>query len=202
MAAYTPCAVTDSGGCPKNPSWKITAVKVVYRPDRQRIYYTGARFNLFGFATIPLPKLSNPVGDGADSGILSPEIRYSRTNGFEVAVPYYFRLAPNRGLTVTPHVYTSVAPMAQAQYEALTSKGGLQSHRLCDGVAEGRFPFHHADDEQECVSRLFRWRRAVPARSQLVGVGIAATDHRPHVPAPLRHFGRRPVALDRQRRAD
>jgi LPS-assembly protein len=126
MAAYTPCAVTDSGGCPKNPSWKITAVKVVYRPDRQRIYYTGARFNLFGFATVPLPKLSNPVGDGADSGILSPEIRYTRTNGFEVAVPYYFRLAPNRGLTVTPHVYSSVAPMAQAQYEVLTGKGAYK----------------------------------------------------------------------------
>lgn len=126
MAAYTPCAVTDSGGCPKNPSWKITAVKVVYRPDRQRIYYTGARFNLFGFATIPLPKLSNPVGDSADSGVLSPEIRYSRTNGFEVAVPYYFRLASNRGLTVTPHIYTSVAPMAQAQYEALTTKGAYK----------------------------------------------------------------------------
>ena len=126
MAAYTPCAVTDSGGCPKNPSWKITAVKVVYRPDRQRIYYTGARFNLFGFATIPLPKLSNPVGDGADSGVLSPEIRYSRTNGFEVAVPYYFRLAPNRGLTVTPHVFTTVAPMGQVQYEALNSKGAYK----------------------------------------------------------------------------
>jgi LPS-assembly protein len=126
MAAYTPCAVTDSNGCPKNPSWKITAVKVVYRPDRKRIYYTGARFNLFGFATIPLPKLSNPVGDGADSGILSPEIRYTRTNGFEVAVPYYFRLAPNRGLTVTPHVFTSVAPMAQVQYEALNSKGAYR----------------------------------------------------------------------------
>ncbi len=125
-AAYTPCAVTDSGGCPKNPSWKITAVKVVYRPDRERIYYTGARFHLFGFATIPLPKLSNPVGDGADSGILSPELRYSRTNGFEIAVPYYFRLAPNSGLTVTPHVFTAVAPMAQAQYEALTSNGAYK----------------------------------------------------------------------------
>ncbi|THD36858.1 MAG: LPS-assembly protein LptD [Sphingomonas sp.] len=125
-AAYTPCAVTDSHGCPKNPSWKITAVKVVYRPDRKRIYYTGARFNLFGFATIPLPKLSNPVGEGADSGLLSPELRYTRTNGFEVAVPYYFRLAPNRGLTVTPHVFTSVAPMAQVQYEALNSLGAYR----------------------------------------------------------------------------
>ena len=84
QAAYTPCSVTDSDGCPKEPSWKVTAVKVVYRPDRESIYFTGARFNLFGFATIPLPKPSTPVGNGAQSGVLSP-IRYNRTNGFESA---------------------------------------------------------------------------------------------------------------------
>ncbi len=126
QAAYTPCSVTDSGGCPKNPSWKITAVKVVYRPDRQRIYYTGARFNLFGFASIPVPKLSNPVGNGADSGLLSPDFRYSRTNGFEVAVPYYLRLADNSALIVTPRIFTSVLPMVQAEYQKLTSIGAYQ----------------------------------------------------------------------------
>ena len=125
-AAYTPCAVTNTSGCPKNPSWKITAVKVVYRPDRELIYFTGARFHLFGLASIPLPKLSSPVGDGAFSGILGPEIRYTRTNGFEVAVPYYLRLAPNRALTVTPHFYSAVAPMAQAKYEALNSRGAYK----------------------------------------------------------------------------
>ena len=125
-AAYTPCTVTDSGGCPKEPTWKITAVKVVYRPDRQRIYYTGARFNLFGFASIPLPKLSNPVGDGADSGILSPDIRYSRTNGFEFGLPYFFRLADNRSLTITPRVFSRVLPMAQASYQALTTTGAFR----------------------------------------------------------------------------
>jgi len=126
QAAYTPCSVTDSGGCPKEPSWKVTAVKVVYRPDRERIYFTGARFNLFGFATIPLPKLSTPVGNGAQSGVLSPDIRYSRTNGFEVDVPYYFRLADNKGLTITPRLYTSVAPMVQAEYEQLSTKGAFK----------------------------------------------------------------------------
>src|SRR3546814_20783380 len=29
-AAYTPCPVEDDEGCPKNPSWQIRAVKVVY----------------------------------------------------------------------------------------------------------------------------------------------------------------------------
>ena len=126
QAAYTPCSVTNSEGCPKEPSWKVTAVKVVYRPDRERLYFTGARFNLFGFATIPLPKLSSPVGNQAQSGILSPDIRYGRTNGFEVGIPYYFRLADNKGLTITPRLYTSVAPMVQAEYEQLSTKGAFK----------------------------------------------------------------------------
>jgi len=125
-AAYTPCAVETSEGCPKEPSWKITAVRVTYRPDRQRVYFNGARLNLFGLPTIPLPRLSAPVGPGGDSGFLTPDIRLDRVNGVEVAVPYYWRLAPNKGLTVTPHVFTAVLPMLEAQYEALSTKGAFR----------------------------------------------------------------------------
>jgi LPS-assembly protein len=49
QAAYTPCSVEDSKGCPKEPSWQIRAVKVRYDPVRQRVYYKGARIELFGF---------------------------------------------------------------------------------------------------------------------------------------------------------
>ena len=125
-AAYTPCAVTNSKGCPKEPSWKITAVRVTYRPDRERIYYKGAQINLFGLPTIPLPAFSHPVGGNSDSGLLSPDIRYSRTNGLEYAQPYYFRLAPNRGLTVTPRIFTNALPLLKGEYSALSSQGAFR----------------------------------------------------------------------------
>ncbi len=125
-AAYTPCAVTTSAGCPKEPSWKITAVKITYRPDRARIYYKGARFHLFGLPTIPLPEFSNPVGDGSESGALAPALRYNQVNGFEAAVPYYFRLGTNRGLIITPHVYSDVLPMLQGDYSALGDHGAFR----------------------------------------------------------------------------
>ncbi|MBZ6381456.1 LPS-assembly protein LptD [Sphingomonas sanguinis] len=125
-AAYTPCAVETSEGCPKEPSWKITAVRVTYRPDRERVYFNGAKLNLFGLPTIPLPRLSAPVGSGGDSGFLTPDIRLDRVNGVELAAPYYWKLAPNKGLTVTPHIFTAVLPMLEAQYEALTTKGAFR----------------------------------------------------------------------------
>ena len=101
-------------------------MRVTYRPERGRIYYDGAHFHLFNILDIPLPKLSNPVGGDAQSGFLSPDLSYSRVNGLEVGTPYYFRLGPNRGLTVEPRVFTGVLPMLEAQYSALTTKGAFR----------------------------------------------------------------------------
>jgi LPS-assembly protein len=125
-AAYTPCAVVNSAGCPKEPSWKITAVRVTYRPERERIYFVGGRFHLFGLASIPLPKLSVPIGENSDSGWLTPDIRYKAVNGLEVTTPYYWSIAPNRGLTIAPHVFTSVLPMLQLQYDSLGTSGAFR----------------------------------------------------------------------------
>ena len=36
-AAYTPCAVLDSHNCPKEPVWKISAVRVTHDPHKRRI---------------------------------------------------------------------------------------------------------------------------------------------------------------------
>ncbi len=125
-AAYTPCAVQGSTGCPKEPSWKITAVRITYRPDKQRMYYGGGRFHLFGLPTLPLPSFSHPVGGSAESGLLSPNIRYDRVNGLELVTPYYIRLAPNKGLTLTPHLFSAVLPLMQAQYEQLDDTGAFR----------------------------------------------------------------------------
>lgn len=125
-AAYTPCTVTGSDGCPKEPSWKISARKVVYDPMRGRIRYTGARVSVFGIATIPLPAFSHPAGGHSDDGFLMPDIRYNNANGFQFALPYFFSLAENRDLTITPHVFTRVWPMLQAEYRELNSLGAFR----------------------------------------------------------------------------
>jgi LPS-assembly protein len=126
-AAYTGCPVTEQDGCtPREPSWKITAVRVTYDTQRRRVFYKGARFHLFGLSLFPLPLLSTPTGDEGGSGVLVPDVRFSRVNGFELALPYYFKLGPNRDLTLTPHVYSDVLPALEAQYRALTSNGAYQ----------------------------------------------------------------------------
>ena len=126
-AAYTPCRVTDASGCPQRPTWKITAVRVVHDPVRHRVSYRDARFTLFNVPVLWLPSFSHPDGSGqGEAGLLVPQLQYNRTNGVEFALPYYVKLAPNRDLTVTPHLYSNVLPGLQAQYRALTTTGAWQ----------------------------------------------------------------------------
>ena len=79
--------VEDDAGCPKNPSWQIRAVRVVYDQAKNKIRYKGARVEVFGLPLIPLPGLSHPANNDAGSGILVPDVRLGRTNGFEIALP-------------------------------------------------------------------------------------------------------------------
>ena len=127
-AVYTPCSVIDSKGCPQEPIWKISAIKVVHDPVKHRISYDGARISFLGAPILWLPGLSHPDGsEGGGSGFLLPDVKYSRVNGAEFALPYYIQLAPNRDLTITPHIYTEVMPALEAQYRALTDHGAWQA---------------------------------------------------------------------------
>jgi LPS-assembly protein len=125
-AAYTPCAVEGPDGCPKDPSWQVKAVKVVYDPVNKRVKYEGARIELFGLPVIPLPGLSHPAETAAGSGFLVPNLRFSRNNGVEIEQGYYWRLSDNRDLLLSAHVFSDVAPMAQARFRALEDKGAFQ----------------------------------------------------------------------------
>lgn len=127
-AVYSPCPVTTPDGCPKNPSWKITATRVERDPSTGRIKFRGGRLSLFGLKLPLLPIFS--VGAGGDgggvTGALFPDIAYSSNNGLELALPYYWRIAPNRDLTITPHVYSKTTPAIEAKYRQLTSLGAFQ----------------------------------------------------------------------------
>jgi LPS-assembly protein len=126
QAAYTPCAVEGPDGCPKDPSWQVKAAKVVYDPEKRRVKYTGARIELFGLPVIPLPFLSHPAETTAGSGFLVPNLRFSRNNGVEIEQGYYWRMSQNRDLTVSAHLFSSVAPMGHAQFRTIEDKGAFQ----------------------------------------------------------------------------
>jgi LPS-assembly protein len=125
-AIYSPCPVTTDTGCPKRPSWAITAARVIDDPKSNRIRFEGGRLQLFGINLPLLPVFELPKGTEGASGWLVPEVALSSRNGLQVAVPYHWQIAPNRDLTVTPHVYTSVLPAIELKYRQLDSIGAFQ----------------------------------------------------------------------------
>ena len=125
-AAYTGCEVEDGDGCPKKPSWRITADSVVYDPEAKRVRFKGARMEIFGVSLLPLPGLSVSTDGKAMSGPLVPDIRSSPSNGVEIAEGWYQRFGENRDATIRGHLFTEAPPMLSAQYRELNSVGAYQ----------------------------------------------------------------------------
>jgi LPS-assembly protein len=125
-AIYSPCPVTGSSGCPKRPSWSITAARVVSDPARERVLFRGGRLQLFGVTLPLLPVFSIGTGSDGITGWLVPDISYSTRKGLEIAAPYHWQIGPNRDLTLTPHLYTGVLPAIEAKYRQLNSIGAFQ----------------------------------------------------------------------------
>lgn len=143
-AAYTGCDVVDSEGCPKKPTWRIIAKQVVYSEDSQRIRFKDARLELFNAIQLPLLGLTVSTNGQAVSGFLSPEFRLSPSNGVEVSESYYWKIAPNRDLTMTASAYTKAAPMASFEYRALTERGAYQITGYA--TASNRIPIFSSDN--------------------------------------------------------
>lgn len=125
-AAYSACAVVGADGCPKNPSWRITADRVTYDPENDRISFNGAVLELFGARILPLPGLAVRTDGAAVSGFLVPDLRVSESNGVEVSGEYYWRIDDNKDLTLGTYLYTEANPMVSAEWRHLTSRGAYQ----------------------------------------------------------------------------
>jgi LPS-assembly protein len=127
-AVYSACPVTTDQGCPKNPSWTISAARIVQDRTTGRIRFTGGRLTILGVTLPLLPVFS--IGGGTQTagfgGALVPGFRIDSNNGLEINLPYYWRFDRNRDLTVTPHLYTGAAPALEARWRHLTATGAYQ----------------------------------------------------------------------------
>jgi LPS-assembly protein len=126
-AIYSPCPTTTASGCPKRPSWAITAARVIDDPASQKIRFEGARLQLFGLDLPLLPVFNIARGNEGTSGFLVPDVAVSSRNGFELALPYHLQIGPNRDATVIPHLYTTVLPAIEVRYRELNSVGAFQA---------------------------------------------------------------------------
>ncbi len=125
-AAYSACAVETSDGCPKQPSWRITAKRVVFDPDKKQVRFFGSQIELFGVRLLPLPTIVIATDGRPISGLLIPDIQLSASNGVQFSDTWYQRMGNGGDLAVTGYIFTKALPMVSAQYRQLLSTGAYQ----------------------------------------------------------------------------
>ena len=77
------------------------------------------------FKSVPilyLPYISFPIGDARKTGVLTPEIGSSSRSGNELAVPFYWNIAPNYDATITPRILTSRGGQLESEFRYLTRR--------------------------------------------------------------------------------
>ncbi|SIO63492.1 LPS-assembly protein LptD [Paraburkholderia phenazinium] len=97
QGTYTACQ------CESNPAWYIRGTEFDFDTGADEgVAHNGVLF----FEGVPIfgsPWLSFPLSGERRSGFLPPTFSLGSTNGFEINLPYYFNIAPNRDLLLTPN---------------------------------------------------------------------------------------------------
>jgi LPS-assembly protein len=119
--------------CPTgNEDWMLHASSISLDTNVQE---GTARNVTMRFKDVPIfytPYISFPLGDDRKSGLLFPSFGHSGSNGFELEVPYYFNLAPNYDLTLTPGLLSARGVQLAGQFRFLTanSRGKIDTTLL------------------------------------------------------------------------
>ena len=115
--SYTTCN-------PGEADWRITASRVEF--DRAEDIGTAEDMWLefMGQRVFYLPWMSFSLSSQRKSGFLTPTLGASGSSGAEVAVPYYFNLAPNYDATLTARTMSERGVQAQGEFRLLSRTYG------------------------------------------------------------------------------
>jgi LPS-assembly protein len=111
---YTSCPVG-------NEDWMLQASSINLDTKREEGIARGVVMRFKGVPIFYTPYISFPLGDERKSGLLFPSFGHSGSNGFELEVPYYFNLAPNYDLTLTPGLLSARGVELAGQFRYLTA---------------------------------------------------------------------------------
>lgn len=103
---------------------------------------------------IKLPWFKFPIDDRRMSGMLVPRGGYTNDGGLDLSLPYYFNLASNYDLTLTPRLLSRRQAMLEGEFRLLTADYG-------QAIVTGGFlpndPLYN-DEDRERASLRHEWR--------------------------------------------
>lgn len=96
---YSACPPTTGG-------WQLQSNTLTLNRETGRGQATDAILFLHHVPILYLPYFDFPIDNRRKSGFLYPTFGNSTQTGYDIGIPYYFNLAPNYDLTITPDLMT------------------------------------------------------------------------------------------------
>lgn len=129
-ATYTTCQRQPGPGW--LPEWLLTADSLRIDNVEEVGYATNAVLRFFGVPLLPVPTLSFPLADKRKTGLLPPSLAVDNVSGVMVTTPFYWNIAPNRDLTVSPTVMSKrgVDLGLEMRYLEPSYRGSLRANYL------------------------------------------------------------------------
>jgi LPS-assembly protein len=129
---YTACP-------PGNEDWMFQAGQISINQETRIGTGRDVRLEFKGVPILYSPWITFPVGDERKSGLLFPTIGSSSKTGTQIAVPWYWNIAPNRDATVTTRYFSSRGLRLDPEFRYLTerSRGELRAEYLFDDLEDG-----------------------------------------------------------------
>ena len=125
MGTYTACEA-----CKDDPSkprlWQIKAKRIIHDHEEKMIYYEDASFEFLGTPVAYVPFWSAPDPSvKRKSGFLTPQFTFRSQLGAGFGVPYFWALAPDYDLTITPTYFTRQGPFLTGEFRKRFDNGGF-----------------------------------------------------------------------------
>lgn len=108
---------------PLKRSWHIKSSRTTINKKSGRAAVNNAVFYAGDIPFFYTPYYNFPIDDRRETGFLFPSFGSSERSGFVLSAPFYWNLAPNYDVTLTPTLYTDRGVGLEANFRYLLANG-------------------------------------------------------------------------------
>ncbi len=123
---YTACAPCKDD--PKKPPlWQVKGARIIHNQQERMLYFENAQLEFFGVPMAYLPYFSTPDPTvKRKTGFLMPSYSSSSGYGYGVETPFYWAIAPDYDMTITPRFTTKQGVLGQVEFRQRLVDGAYQ----------------------------------------------------------------------------
>jgi LPS-assembly protein len=123
---YTACAPCKDD--PKKPPlWQVKGARIIHNQEERMLYFENAQLEFFGVPMAYLPYFSTPDPTvKRKTGFLMPSYTSASGYGFGVDTPFYWAIAPDYDMTITPRFTTQQGVLGQVEFRQRLLDGSYQ----------------------------------------------------------------------------